>query len=153
MQICLAGQKLRDLQAHLPFSIPDSCFQTTRTSGTKRNLPSLIGVLHDEVSVVRPSCTFICSLISVSMTERSLDHHVHLHMQFHADNKRWLLFASLSNGTSLLPPQAVLSIQLHQSHGTVVHYASYTQALQTHLAIVIAIAVCGARWGYTEYKG
>ena len=102
LQLRLPEDKLADLKARLAYWGPGPSSRTARRLGKKRDLLSLIGVLHHAAKVIKPGRTFVRSLIDASMTVKSLDHHVHLNARARADITWWHLFAVLER--DLYPP-------------------------------------------------
>ena len=76
----------------------------SRRSGQKRDLLSLIGLLHHATKVVRPGCAFLRNLINAAASVSALDHHVHLTPAAKADLCWWNSFLPFWNGVSVLPP-------------------------------------------------
>ena len=76
----------------------------TRSSCKKRDLLSLIGLLHHATAVVRPGRAFVRSLIDAASTVQQLDHWVHLNLMARSDIAWWHTFGQAWNGVSLMPP-------------------------------------------------
>ena len=73
-----------------------------RKAGTKRELLSLIGVLHHASKAVRQGRSFIRRLITLSTVVKKLDNFVRLNISARSDILWWSVFASQWNGTSML---------------------------------------------------
>ena len=71
-----------------------------RQSCTKQQLLSLIGTLSFAAKVVPPGRTFLRRMIDLSMTVRSLSHHVTLDDNFRKDLAWWAEFVTPWNGAS-----------------------------------------------------
>ena len=69
-----------------------------RRSCTKRELLSLIGLLHHACKVVVPGRTFLRRMIDLSCTARELHHHIRLSKSFRLDLLWWHTFLSSWNG-------------------------------------------------------
>ena len=78
-------------------------------SGKKRDLLSLIGLLNHAASVVKPSRTFMRSLINESTTVKAQDYHVHLSAKARADIPWWYIFLQSWNGISSLPANSAIA--------------------------------------------
>ena len=104
----LAGQlpfprgKLLKLQASLWQWIQPGNRSLPRRSRLKRDLLSLIGLLHHVTKVVRPGRAFLRNLINVVSVVPALDHHVHLSLTAKADLCWWGSSLQLRNGVSVL---------------------------------------------------
>ena len=128
----------------------------------KRDLLSLIGVLHHAAKVIKPGRTFVRSLIDASMTVKSLDHHVHLNARARADITWWHLFAQSWNGTSILPPQVPGHCTYSDASGSWgagalwgkewFHFQWPASWADAHISpkemapIVVAVAIWGSNW-------
>ena len=75
-----------------------------RKVATKRELQSLIGLLHHAAAVVPPGRTFLRQLIDMSKRENRPCHFTRLNMLVHFDLQWWACFLEIWNGRSLLPP-------------------------------------------------
>ena len=75
----------------------------TRKCATKRELLSLIGLLHHAASIVRPGRSFLRRLIDLSTTASEFHHHIRLNVQSRSDIAWWQLFLSRWNGLSFIP--------------------------------------------------
>ena len=64
----------------------------TRSSCKKRDLLSLIGLLHHATAVVRPGRAFVRSLIDAASTVQQSDHLVHLNLMARSDIAWWHTF-------------------------------------------------------------
>ena len=67
----------------------------------RRELESLIGLLHHAARVVRPGRSFLHRLISLLCGERLNDHFIRLIKEAFADVYWWLTFMKLWNGISI----------------------------------------------------
>ena len=76
-----------------------------RRSAKKRDLLSLLGLLHHAATVVRPGRAFLRSLIDAAKTVQALEHRVHLNCAARADLAWWHMFLRTWNGTSIMPPR------------------------------------------------
>lgn len=69
---------------------------------TKRELLSLLGVLHHACQVVRPGRSFLRRMIELSKVAKKLHHHIRLNAEFHSDLEWWALFLPGWNGVGML---------------------------------------------------
>ena len=69
---------------------------------TKRELLSLMGVLHHACQVVRPGRTFLRQMIELSKVVKQPYHHLRLNTEFRSDLEWWILFLPRWNGVSML---------------------------------------------------
>ena len=103
-ELRLPAEKLQNLQQILLSWMQSSRPSAPKSTGTKRELLSLIGLLHHASKVVQPGRAFIRNLINASTTVSSLDHHVSLRADPRADVAWWNTFLSVWNGVSLMHP-------------------------------------------------
>lgn len=89
-----------------------------KSSGKKRDLLSLIGLLTHAASAVRPGRAFLRSLIDAATTTQNLDHWVHLNRAARADIAWWHTFLSIWNGTSFMPPTSMPLVMVLDASGT-----------------------------------
>ena len=68
---------------------------------TKRELLSLVGLMHHASLVVRPGRSFVRRLLDLAHTARQLDRFVRLNQAARADIAWWLAFAASWNGVGL----------------------------------------------------
>ena len=104
-QLRLPRDKLLRLQASLRQWMQPGNSSLPRRSGRKRDLLSLIGLLHHATKVVRPGRAFLRNLINAASAVPALDHHVHLPPAAKADLGWWGRFLPLWNGVSVLHPE------------------------------------------------
>lgn len=108
-QLRLPADKLLSLRAELQR-------WRLRTSCTKRELLSLIGMLIHAGKVVRPGRSFVRRLIDLSTTVSDLHHHIQLRRSGRSDIAWWIAFSNEWNGISLLnPPVPSLSFSTDAS--------------------------------------
>ena len=74
-----------------------------KRSCTKRELLSLLGVLHHACKVVRPGRSFLRRMIELSKVVKLLHHHIRLNVEFRSDLEWWVLFLHRWNGVGMLP--------------------------------------------------
>ena len=74
----------------------------TRRSCTKRELLSLIGVLHHAASVVKPGRIFVRRLIDLASTMRVLHFYLRINREARSDILWWASFVDRWNGEGLL---------------------------------------------------
>ena len=77
-QIRLPQEKPIKLQTSVKQWMQPQDRSLPRRSGQKRDLLSLIGLLHHATKVVRPGRAFLRNLINAAASVSALDHHVHL---------------------------------------------------------------------------
>ena len=104
-QLRLPRDKLFRLQASLWQWMQPGNRSLPRRSGLKRDLLSLVGLLHHATKVVRPGRAFLRNLINAASVVPALDHHVHLPPAAKADLCWWGSFLPLWNGVSILHPE------------------------------------------------
>ena len=73
-----------------------------RHTCTKRELLSLLGVLHHACQVVRPGRTFLRQMIELSKVVKHPHHHIRLNTEFRSDLEWWILFLPRWNGVGML---------------------------------------------------
>ena len=64
----------------------------------KRELLSLLGILHHACQVVCPGCTFLRQMIELSKVIKHPHHHIRLNTEFRTDLEWWILFLPSWNG-------------------------------------------------------
>ena len=129
---------------------------------TKRDLLSLIGLLHHAAAVVPPGRPFLRHLITLSKKPKHLNFMVRLNNSARSDILWWHTFMSAWNGLSFLSfslPQVTLTSDASGSWGcgafwesrwlqlawtTQMHYKNIT--VMELLPILLAVAVWGPRW-------
>jgi len=105
-QLRLPQDKLVRLQASILQWMQPHDRTVPKRSGKKRDLLSLIGLLHHATKVVRPGRAFVQNLIDAAASVPALDHHVHLSPAAKADLCWWHSFLPMWNGVSVLPPES-----------------------------------------------
>jgi hypothetical protein len=85
---------------------------SARRKCTKQELLALIGLLAFACKVVKPGRIFLRRLIDLSTTVSSLFHFIYLNREARADIDWWLRFLPDWNGTSIIHPTPVTSIEL-----------------------------------------
>ena len=80
-----------------------------RSSVTKRELLSLIGVLSFATKVVKPGRIFLRRLITCSTTVTSLHHHIHVSAEISRDLAWWREFLHGWNGVSMIQQPLISS--------------------------------------------
>ena len=120
-QLRLPADKLQHLQLLLQE-------WSDRKTCERRDLESLIGLLHHASKVVRSGRSFLQRMLDLlhGMPMHPLrPHPIQLNQEFRSDLSWWRLFAAAWNGTSYLPfPTTSLSQRwhpTHQGHGVVAH--------------------------------
>ena len=132
------------------------------TSGRKRDLLSLIGLLGHAAKVVRPGRAFIRSLIDRANVVGSLEHHVRLNSAARQDLAWWNTFLDHWNGINVIPqPTVSHSITSDASGrwgcGAIFNdqwaqlqwppeWAQVTIAPKELVPIVLAVAMWGPQW-------
>ena len=135
---------------------------TPRRSVTKRDLLSLLGLLHYAATVVRPGRAFLHSLINAATTVQALDHRVHLNSSARADLAWWHTLLRIWNGTSIMPPSSAPLRLVSDASGTwgcgALHgncwfqlqwpesWASVSIAPKELVPIVVAATIWGPQW-------
>ena len=110
-QLRLPQEKLHNLQSTIGQWMKTSDRNSPKHSGRKRELLSLLGLLHHATWLVRLGRAFLRSLIDAASTVSPLDHHVHLSAAARADLCWWNAFLPYWNGASMMPPElSVFSI-------------------------------------------
>ena len=128
----------------------------------RRDLESLIGLLHHAAQVVRPGRSFLHRLISHLHGSRHGNHHIRLNREARADIQWWMVFISVWNGVSLCPtsrPVAHLTTDESGTWGCGAYSDSqwfqfqWTEeciprgiAFKELLPIVLAVAAWGHTW-------
>ena len=74
-----------------------------RKACTRRELESLVGLLHHASCVIHPGRSFLRRMIDLLRLPRRHHHQLRLNKQFRADLRWWLTFASHWNGRALFP--------------------------------------------------
>ena len=95
MILRLPEEKLRRLQDEIRR-------WTGRSSCTKRDLLSLIGLLQHACCVVRPGRTFLGRMIALAKVAKELHHHIRLSKGFRSDLRWWACFLPTWNGTGMM---------------------------------------------------
>ena len=133
---------------------------------TKRELLSLMGVLHHTCQVVRPGLTFLRQMIELSKVVKQPYHHLRLNTEFRSDLEWWILFLPRWNGVSMLtslysrPHTVSITSDASGSWGCgafsstnqwfqlqlPVEWASVHITVKELLPIVISSALWGHRW-------
>ena len=103
-QLRLPQDKLVRLQSSVSQWMQSHDRSLPKRSGKKRDLLSLIGLLHHATKVVRPGRAFLRSLINAASSVSALDHYVHLTPAAKADLCWWNRFLPFWNGVSVLTP-------------------------------------------------
>jgi hypothetical protein len=103
-QLRLPQEKLTRLSSTIAQWMKGPYPTAPRSSGKKRELLSLIGLLNHAASVVRPGRAFLRNLIDAAASVSELDHWVHLNQRARADLAWWNTFLKVWNGTSVSPP-------------------------------------------------
>ena len=83
-----------------------------RKACTRRELESLVGLLHHACRVIRPGRSFLRRMIDLLRIPRRQHHRLRLNRQFRADLRWWLTFASHWNGVALFPPTTPAKFQV-----------------------------------------
>lgn len=143
------------------------CQWTEKKNCTKRELLSLIGQLQHATVVVRPGCSFLCQLISLSKSVNKPSHHLHIDREARSDILWWHSFLEGWNGSSLLSvareqtPDKTFYSDASGSWGCGAHWESewfqlpwdqVTEMRQMNIAsqellpVVMAAAVWGRQW-------
>ena len=117
-QVRLPQDKLLRLTATIAGWMNQTEQPTPRRSAKKRDLLSLLGLLHHAATVVRPGRAFLRGLIDAAATVQSLDHWVHLTCSARADLAWWHIFLTTWNGTSFMPPSNVPLLLVSDASGT-----------------------------------
>ena len=114
MTLSLPAEKLGRIQCELEQ-------WSSRRSCRRRELESLIGLLHHAARVVRPGRSFLHRLISLLRGRRNDAKYIRLNSEARADIWWWLVFAKLWNGVSICPavgsPQVFLTSDASGSWG------------------------------------
>ena len=95
--------ELRLPQEKLAMIVKEVTKWESRRAGTKRELLSLIGLLHHAASIVRSGRSFLRRLIDLSTTAAELHHHIRLNLSARSDIAWWKTFICQWNGLSVLP--------------------------------------------------
>lgn len=74
----------------------------TRRTCTKRELLSLLGVLHHACQVVPSGRSFLRRMIELAKVAKQLHHHIRLNADFRSDLEWWILFLPRWNGVGML---------------------------------------------------
>ena len=74
-----------------------------RRACVRRELESLIGLLHHACKVVRPGRSFLRRMIDLLRVPQRPHHHVRLNQPFWADLQWWASFTAQWNGVAILP--------------------------------------------------
>ena len=114
-QVRLPQDKLLHLTSNVASWMRRTARPMPRRSAKKRDLLSLLGLLHHVASVVRPGRAFLRSLINAAARVQDLDHRVHLDSSARADLAWWHTFLGTWNGTSTMPPT---NLPLSDAFGT-----------------------------------
>ena len=133
-----------------------------RKASSKRELLSLLGLLHHAASVVVPGRPFLRHLITLSKTARHLHYMIRLNKPACSDILWWHTFMSTWNGLAFLPfqcPQVSLTSDASGSWGCGAFWDSrwlqleWTTQMRTLniavmelLPILLAAAVWGPKW-------
>ena len=117
-QVRLPQDKLLRLVSTIANWMRQTELPTIRSSVKKRDLLSLLGLLHHAATVVRPGRAFLRSLIDTAATVQALDHRVHLNSSARADLAWWHTFLRTWNGTSIMPPTNPPLILVSDASGT-----------------------------------
>ncbi|XP_065842624.1 uncharacterized protein [Oscarella lobularis] len=98
-ELRLSAEKLRRLREKLTEAL-----QSLRWSRAwkKRELLSLIGLLHHAASIICPGRAFVRRLIELSRVPRKLHHRVRISQEARRDVEWWLAFATQWNGIGLM---------------------------------------------------
>ena len=121
LQLRLPEEKLASISAALEKWLSRKC-------ATKRELLSLIGILHHAASIVRPGRSFLRRLIDLSMSVSELHHHVRLNLHARSDIAWWHAFLECWNGLSLFSihsQQLVLTSDASGSWGCGAYFESH----------------------------
>ena len=78
-------------------------------SCTKRELLSLLGILHHACKVVQPGQSFLRRMIELSKVVTELHHHIRLNTDFRSDLEWWAMFLPEWNGVGMLSSLGVHS--------------------------------------------
>lgn len=117
-QVRLPLDKLHRLTSTLAGWMGHTERPTPRSSVKKRELLSLLGLLHHAATVVRPGRAFLRNLIDASATVQALDHRVHLNAAARADLAWWHTFLRAWNGVSIMPPSDAPLLLVSDASGT-----------------------------------
>ena len=74
-----------------------------RPSCTRRELESLLGMMHHASTVIPAGKAFVRQMISLINTAKQPHHHIRLNNEFISDLTWWKIFAKHWNGSSLIP--------------------------------------------------
>ena len=102
--LCLPREKLDRLRADLQR-------RTGRKTCRRRQLESLIGLLHYACRVVRPGRSFLRHMIALLQHAHCPYHHIRLTKQFSADVAWWRTFIVMWNGVGIFPPMAQPTVE------------------------------------------
>ena len=95
MEVRLPEDKMEQLQQMV------AEWRAKRTC-TKRELLSLLGVLHHACQVVRPGRSFLRRMIELTKVVKPLHHHIRLNSDFRSDLQWWATFLPKWNGVGMM---------------------------------------------------
>lgn len=75
-----------------------------RRACKRKQLESLIGIMHHTATVIKPGRSFLRHMIELLRPQRKKHHYLCLNRNFHADLNWWRTFAAQWNGAAILPP-------------------------------------------------
>ena len=166
MQLRLPPEKRMRLLAAMAHWTGPRGRPAARTTGKKRELLSLIGLLSHAAKVVQPGRAFIRSLIDRACTVHCLEHHVRLDSRARQDLAWWHTFLQHWNGVSVIP-QATPSRSITSDAsgrwgcGAIFNnlwmqlqwppeWAPVSIAPKELVPIVLAVAMWGPQWGSSK---
>ncbi len=118
IEIDTQSQELRLPQEKLARMVSELDKWASRRAGTKRELLSLIGLLHHAASIVQPGRSFLRRLIDLSTTAAELHHHIRLNLLARSDIAWWRTFICQWNGHSILPMTPLLASVISDASGS-----------------------------------
>ena len=142
-------------------------WSSSKLASTKRELLSLIGLLHHASTVVTPGRAFLRRMIELSCVPKKLHHYVRLNKLFRSDLQWWSMFLESWNGEGffsslrLSPHNHCLTSDASGSWGAgaflegsgawfqsqwPVCWAEISIAVKELLPIVVAAAIWGHEW-------
>ena len=156
MSLSLPAEKLDRIQRELER-------WSSRKSCRRRELESLLGLLHHAARVVKPGRSFLHRLTSLLKGRRREAQYIRLNAEARADIMWWLVFAKVWNGISLCPrlsPQVFVTSDASGSWGCGAFSGSewfqvcwtpqlglYEQiAFKELLPIVLSVMTWGHKW-------
>ena len=161
-QVRLPREKLARLTSSIAGWMSRTEHPSPRNSARKRDLLSLLGLLHHAATVVRPGRAFVRNLIDAVGTVQALEQRVHLNSSARADLAWWHTFLGIWNGSSIMPPSGAPLLLTSDASGTwgcgALHgnswfqlqwpesWASVTIAPKELVPIVVAATLWGPQW-------